>query len=210
MNRTPAEIETGKIGSQQSSIAKPMATLSPNALRWVLAAMCVTPVVIILALFHYMPPVYEGLLEAKLTATGLPPKVYYEEKYYERVGHEGGQLVVENLSDQDWTHLNIQVNKHYQIIDKVPIKAHSVKVFDLDRFVNRTGARFSVQYNELASARIYARRPTRDRATYACEFEDGQPVEIEETIKAKERAKEKKVKKVKKMATTQSQEVQGK
>ncbi len=193
MNRTSAEIETAKIGNQQSSIAKPMPTLSPNSLRWILAAMCVTPVVIILALFSYMPPVYEGLLEAKLTATGLPPKVYYEEKYYERVGHEGGQLVVENLSEQDWTHLNIQVNKHYQIIDKVPIKAHSVKAFDLDRFVNRTGARFSVQYNELASARIYARRPTRDRATYACEFENGQPVEIEETIKAKERAKSKKV-----------------
>lgn len=191
MNRTSAEIETGKIANQQSSIAKPMATLSPDALRWILAAMCVTPVIIILALFWYMPPVYEGLLEAKLTATGLPPKVYYEEKYYERVGHEGGQLVVENLSDQDWTHLNIQVNKHYQIIDKVPIKAHSVKAFDLDRFVNRTGARFSVQYNELASARIYARRPTRDRATYACEFENGQPVEIEETIKAKARAKAK-------------------
>lgn len=189
MNRTPAEIETGKIANQQSSIAKPMATLSPNSLRWILAAMCVTPVVIILALFAYMPPVYEGLLEAKLTATGLPPKVYYEEKYYERVGHEGGQLVVENLSDQDWTHLNIQVNKHYQIIDKVPIKAHSVKAFDLDRFVNRTGARFSVRYNELSAARIYARRPTRDRATYACEFENGEPVEIEETIKAKARAK---------------------
>ena len=132
MNRTSAEIETGKIANQQSSIAKPMATLSPDSLRWILAAMCVTPVVIIFALFAYMPPVYEGLLEAKLTATGLPPQVYYDEKYYERVGHEGGQLVVENLSDQDWTHLNIQVNKHYQIIDKVPIKAHSVKAFDLD------------------------------------------------------------------------------
>ena len=190
MNRTSAEIETGKIANQQSSIAKPMATLSPNSLRWILGAMCVTPVVIILALFAYMPPVYEGLLEAKLTASGLPPQVYYEEKYFDRVGHEGGQLIVENLSDQDWTHLNIQVNKHYQIIDKVPIKAHSVKAFDLDRFVNRTGARFSVQYNELASARIYARRPTRDRATYSCEFKNGEPVEIEETMKAKERARE--------------------
>jgi len=191
MNRTSAEIETGKIANQQSSIAKPMATLSPNSLRWILAAMCLTPVVIILTLFSYMPPVYEGLLEAKLTATGLPPQVYYEEKYYERTGHEGGQLIVENLSDQDWTHLNIQVNKHYQIIDKVPIKAHSVKAFDLDRFVNRTGARFNLRYNELASARIYARRPTRDRATYACDFKNGEPIEIEETIKAKARAKAK-------------------
>jgi hypothetical protein len=191
MNRTSTEIETGKIANQQSSIAKPMATLSPSTLRWILAAMCITPVAIILALFQYMPPVYEGLLEAKITATGLPPKVYYEEKYYERLGHEGGQLLIENQSDQDWTHLNIQVNKHYQIIDKVPIKARSVKAFDLDRFVNRTGARFSVQYNELASARIYARRPTRDRATYACEFVDGQPVEIEETLKARARAKKK-------------------
>jgi len=89
MNRTSAEIETGKIANQQSSIAN-------------------------FALFSYMPPVYEGLLEAKITATGLPPKVYYEEKYYERAGHEGGQLVVENLSDQDSKYSGQQALPNYR------------------------------------------------------------------------------------------------
>ncbi len=195
MNRTSAEIETVKIANQDSSIAKPMATLSPGALRYILAAMCIVPVAIILALFAYMPPVYEGLLEVKITATGLPPATFYEADYYKRPEQLNGQsvadsgtLVVENLSDQDWTHLNIQVNKHYQIIDKEPIKAHSTRVFDLNRFLNRTGARFSLRYNELSHARIYARRPTRDRATYACEFKNGEPVELQETIQARERA----------------------
>lgn len=192
MNQPAAKIETGKIGNQQSLIASPMPTLAPRQLRIILAFMCIVPVAIILALFAYMPPVYEGLLEARITATGLPASPYYEDVYYDRPAIDDGKLVVENLSDQDWTHLNIQVNHHYQIIDKVPIKANSTRVFDLKRFLNRTGARFSVRYNELKYARIYARRPTRDRATYACAFENGEPVELPETIKARAREEERK------------------
>ena len=190
MNRPPAETETGKLANQQTKVAANISTLSPEKLRVILAIMCIVPVAIILALFAYMPPVYEGLLEAKITATGLPPAVFYDQRYDLRPAFGGGKLVVENLSDQDWTHLNIQVNHHYQIIDKEAIKAHSTRVFDLEKFLTRTGARFSVRFNELNYARIYARRPTRDRATYACGFEDGEPFELKETIEAVERAKE--------------------
>lgn len=154
--------------------------MSPKGLKITLAIMCAVPVVVILALFAYMPKVEEGKLECKITAEGLPSQAFYEPRYDLRPEFGGGQLVVENLSDQDWTHLNIQINHHYQIHDSEPIAAHSKRYFDLERFVNRTGARFKVRYNELNYARVYARRPTRDRATYACEFEKGNPVEIEE------------------------------
>ena len=191
LNRTSQEIETNQLGNQQSKIARSIPTLSPLTLSWILGAMCVIPVAIIFALFSYMPPVYEGLLEAKITAVGLPPDSFYTDAPYDkRPPVPSGQLVVENLSDQDWTHLNIQVNRHYQIIDKEPIKAHSTKAFDLDRFQSRTGARFQVRFNELANARIYARRPTRDRATYACGFEKGKPYELPETIEARARVEQ--------------------
>jgi len=69
------------------------------------------------------------------------------------------------------------VNGYYQIYDSEPIPAKSSKAYKLDRFVSRAGARFQLRYNPLKSARIYARRPTHDRATWACEFKDGQPIE---------------------------------
>ena len=173
-------ISTSDVGIPRSNISKDMPTMSPKALKITLAFMCGVPVVIILALFSYMPKVYEGKLECKITAEGLPSQAFYQPRYDLRPEFGGGQLVVENLSDQDWTHLNIQINHHYKIHDSEPIAAHSKRYFDLERFVNRTGARFKVRYNELNYARVYARRPTKDRATYACEFEKGKPVEIEQ------------------------------
>jgi len=154
--------------------------MSPKGLKITLAVMCAVPVIVILALFSYMPDVVEGQLECKVTAEGLPSQAFYEQRYDLRPEFGGGQLVVENLSDQDWTHLNLQINHHYQIHDSEPIAAHSKRKFDLERFQNRTGARFKVRYNELNYARVYARRPTRDRAVYECDFEKGKPVEIED------------------------------
>ncbi|MGB1928399.1 MAG: hypothetical protein ACPHO8_03785, partial [Mariniblastus sp.] len=57
-----------------------------------------------------------------------------------------------------------------------PIPAQGKKVFELSRFLNRTGARFSLQFNELERVRIYARRPTKDRATYYQAFETQNPI----------------------------------
>jgi hypothetical protein len=86
----------------------------------------------------------------------------------------GREIVIQNQENQDWTHLNIQVNRHYQIYDTKPIEAGSERTFKLDRFISRTGARFSLRYNELQSVRVYARRPTKDRATFFKEFETTQ------------------------------------
>ena len=165
---------------QRSTVAHNIPTMSPKALKLTLLVMCLVPVTTILALYSYMPPVHEGELECRVTATGLPSQAFYEERYDLRPEFGGAELIIKNLSDQDWTHLNLQINHHYQIHDSKPIAAHSKRVFKLERFLNRTGARFKVRYNELNYARVYARRPTRDRATYACNFEKGKPVEIEE------------------------------
>ena len=141
-----------------------------------LAFMCLVPVVTIFALFSILPEVHEGELEATISAKGLPPAEFYEEYYADRPEVPTGQLLVRNDSDVDWTHLNIQINGHYQIYDTQPIKAGETCEFDLDRFVSRTGAQFNLRYNPLRKVRVYARRPTRDRATYYYDFEkDGFP-----------------------------------
>ena len=179
-NAQTKDVQAMDYKNQRSSVASNIPTMSPKALQYTLLVMCLVPVTIILALFSYMPPVYEGQLECKITAAGLPSQAFYKPRYDLRPEFGGGELIVENLSDQDWTHLNLQINHHYQIHDSKPIAAGEKRVFKLERFLNRTGARFKVRYNELNYARVYARRPSRDRATYACNFEKGKPVEIED------------------------------
>ena len=163
------ESKTPKSEASSTAIRK-SPRLGHRGLTIMLGLMCVVPVVTILSLWQLMPPVYEGKLEASVDAVGLPPAVFYETHYADRPAVAGGELVVRNESDQDWTHLNIQVNRHYQIYDIEPIAANSERKFKLDRFVSRTGARFQLQYNPLKSVRIYARRPTKDRATFYYEF----------------------------------------
>jgi hypothetical protein len=154
----------------ESSLQKQSPRLSHRALTLLLLGMCLIPVATITALWQYLPPVHEGELEANVYAVGLPSADFYQVEYYKRPPVEGGVLVLENRSDQDWTHLNIQVNGNYQVYDKDPIPAHGERRYELKRFVSRSGARFSLQYNELSRVRVYARRPTKDRATYFHEF----------------------------------------
>lgn len=135
-----------------------------------LSVMCLIPVATIAALWSFLPAVHEGELEAQVFAEELPTADYYSVDYYKRPPYTAGVLVIQNKSDQDWTHLNIQVNGNYQVYDTEPILARGEKRYQLSKFLNRTGARFSLQYNELNRVRIYARRPTKDRATFYHEF----------------------------------------
>ena len=144
--------------------------LSPTGLTWLLIAMCAVPMVTIMTLSWYLPTVHEGELEASIKAVGLPPGSFYDAHYSDRPRVPTGELIVKNESDQDWTHLNIQVNHSYQIYERNPIPAGEYRTFKLDRFVSRTGATFNLRYNPLRSVRIYARRPTKDRATFYCEY----------------------------------------
>lgn len=163
--------EEGSSFTFESSEQKQSPRLSHQKLTLMLLAMCTIPVVTIFVLWQYLPPVFEGTLEANVYAEGLPNEEFYKVEYYERPEFKGGFIVLENKSDQDWTHLNIQINGHYQIYDKDLIPAHGERRYELNRFLNRSGARFNLQYNELKRIRVYARRPTKDRATYYQEFE---------------------------------------
>ena len=158
-----------------SSEQKKSPHLSHRGLTIMLSFMCLVPVVTIAVLLQILPPVFEGELEAKVTAQNLPGADFYGVEYYKRPPIEGGEIIIQNNSDVDWTHLNIQVNGNYQVYDTEPIPARGEKQYELSRFLNRTGARFSLQYNELERVRIYARRPTKDRATYYQSFETQSP-----------------------------------
>ena len=145
--------------------------LTHQSLTLLLGLMCLIPVTTIFALWGYLPDVHEGQLEAEVYAQGLPPKEYYSTEYYKRLPVSDGFLVLKNKSDVDWTHLNVQVNGNYQIYDRETIPAHGQREYILGKFLNRTGAKFQLQYNELNRVRVYARRPTKDRATFEHKFD---------------------------------------
>ena len=162
-----SEAETYK----SSQVIQNAPELSSSGLTKLLIAMCTVPVVTIATLFWYMPPVHEGQLEASIEAEGLPPGSFYDEHFSNRPKVEAGVLILNNDSDQDWTHLNIQINKHYQVYEHEAIPAGESRRYRLDRFVSRTGAKFDLRYNPLRFVRVYARRPTKDRATFATDFD---------------------------------------
>ncbi len=169
-NLTTSEPMAESVADAQSQALANAPHLSARGLTLLLAFMCLVPVVTIIALFNYLPPVYEGKLDASVSAEGLPPGKFYETYYSERPDVPHGILIVHNDGDQDWTHLNIQVNKHYQIYEHRPIPAGESRRFRTDRFVSRTGAKFDLRYNPLRYVRIYARRPEGDRATFATDY----------------------------------------
>lgn len=154
----------------QSSIQRKSPRLSSRSLTAMLALMCATPVVTIAVLWNFLPQVYENQLEASVYTEGLPSDEFYEVRFDQRPEFPGGFLIVQNNSDDDWTNVNIQINKNYQIYDIEPIPAKEEKRYELSKFITRSGDRFQLRYNRLKSVRVYARRPSRDRATFNYEF----------------------------------------
>ena len=174
-----AETAISDVPGTASTAVQASPKLSHRGLTIMLALMCIVPTTTVLLLFNYMPAVKEGQLKARFSATGLPDQDFYAVEYYQREEFSGGELVVSNQEKEEWTHLNIQVNGSYQIYDIEPIPANTTKTYKLEKFISRSGAKFSLRYNELNSARIYARRPGGERATFWCEFSKGLPVETE-------------------------------
>lgn len=170
MSKTPDTDEAIHRG-HESTVYQNAPRLTQRALTTTLVAMCVIPVLVIMAMFIYLPQVHEGDLQASVSAAGLPAAVFYSQDYDQRPPVAPGELIIRNDSDQDWTHLNIQINGYYQIYVREPIPAGQERSFKLDRFVTRTGATFDLRYNPLKYVRIYARRQTKDRATYSTEFD---------------------------------------
>ena len=157
--------------SQQTTAQQNSPRLSARGLTIALAIMTLVPTLTVLAIWKFLPQVYEGKLDATATAEGRPPADYYLVRYDLRPPHTGGELLITNNSDEDWSHLNIQINGFYQIHDIEPIPAGQTKRYKLEKFLTRSGARFQLQYNQLKKVRVYARLPGGNRATYGHEFE---------------------------------------
>ena len=145
--------------------------LSSRGLTRLLIAMCSIPVITIATLFWYMPPVHVGELQASISAEGIPSAKFYETDRGDKNKIGDAILIINNDSDKDWTHLEIRVNKHYQIYEKEPLLAGDSRRYRLDRFITRTGAKFDISINPLKFVRIYARRPSGDRATFTTDFD---------------------------------------
>lgn len=167
----PNEVsETSDLFARKSAFQKRSPLLGGRSFLVILVLLCTIPVVAVAIIWQNLPPVAEGKLEASASAVGLPSPDYYQIDYRKRPPHTGGELLVTNEGPMDWTNINISINTFYQIYDNVPIPAGETARFELDSFVSRTGARFSLQYNELKSVRIYARLPTKNRATFNYRF----------------------------------------
>lgn len=156
---------------QKSTAQQKAPRLSARGLTLTLIVMTAIPICTVLAIWTCLPQVYEGKLEASATAAGLPPADFYLPRYDLRPPWSGGELILHNNSDEDWSHLNIQVNGFYQIHDIEPIPAGEPKRYKLEKFLTRSGARFKLQYNQLKTVRVYARLPGGNRATFSHEFE---------------------------------------
>lgn len=155
----------------QSSARRNAPRLTHRGLTTLLIGMCLVPTIVVFSLWQYLPPVYEGQLEGDARTTNLPSDEFYARPFGDRERVTGGELHVLNKSDQIWTMLNIQINNFYQIYDRVPLNPGEERTYELNRFVTRTGAMFDLRYNPVKNVRVYARRPTRDRATFFKDFE---------------------------------------
>lgn len=159
------------VDDRLSTAQKASPKLSQRMLTVTLVVMMAIPVITIFALWGFMPPVYEGQLKASVSTMGTPNPDFYQVPYKERPKFEGGSILVRNNSDQDWTHLKMQVNYFYSTFDVEPIEAGTEKEFLLSKFITRDGKSFNVGYVPLTNVRIYARRPGGDRATFGMEFD---------------------------------------
>ncbi len=167
---SPAESATSH-PPRKSTAQQKVPRLSARGLTVALVLMTLIPTFTVLAIWKFMPQVYEGKLNASATAEGLPPADFYLPRYDLRPPWSGGELILHNNSEGDWSHLNIQVNGFYQIHDIQPIPAGESKRYKLEKFLTRSGARFKLQYNQLKTVRVYARLPGGNRATFSHEFE---------------------------------------
>lgn len=161
---------TGQIPIEKSTFQQRAPYLGRRSFLVILVLLCAIPVIAVATIWQFLPPVEEGKLEAQVDAVGLPGTEYYSIDYRQRPPHQGGELLVTNTGSMEWTNINISINTFYQIYDNVPIAPGETARFELDSFVSRTGARFSLQYNELKSVRVYARLPTKNRATFNHRF----------------------------------------
>ncbi len=144
--------------------------LSQQGLVILMIGMALTPIITVFAINSILPPVYQGKLDAKISLQNVPPDSFYQMPLQKRPELESAVIVVENISDVEWTHFYVRVNRYYDIFDTEPFPPGTARTYRLDRFVARVGAVFDIRYVQVKHVEIYARVPIGARRTYEQNF----------------------------------------
>ena len=165
------KVENTPNASLQSLAVRAAPRLSKERLSLLLILMAITPVLTIIWLQAVLPPVKPGKLPAEASLYNVPPPSYFEQKVSERPTLPPASVIVKNVGDEEWTHINIRINRNYQIYEYgAPLLPGSERNYRLDRFVSRTGATLDVSRVRINDIEIYARLPNRSRATFEQDF----------------------------------------
>lgn len=142
----------------QSSVLQQAPRMSSRTLTALLALMCLVPAITIITLWKIMPPVKEGQLEITITRVEVPDIDYYLQPIEDRSDVSESRITIVNESDNDWAHIVLRVNGHYNVNDEGPIPAGGERSYLLNRFISRTGARFDLRQLPLRHVRVFAKQ----------------------------------------------------
>lgn len=159
--------------AQISTALRQAPRMSSRTLTILLALMCMVPFVTIMTLWKIMPPVKEGELEVTVTPVAVPDIEYYLVPIEARADVSESSITIRNDSDNDWSHIVVKINKHYDIKDKGPIPQGSERSYLLNRFISRTGARFDLRQLPLRHVRVFAKQVGKgNRASFDVDYPD--------------------------------------
>lgn len=157
MNTAPTSF-TKDSPDAQSSVLQQAPRMSARTLTILLTCMCCVPAITIFTLWKIMPPVKEGKLEVTVTRVEVPDIDYYLQPIEDRADVSESRITIVNDSDNDWSHIVIRVNGHYNVQDEGPIQAGGERSYLLNRFISRTGARFDLRQIPLRHVRVFAKQ----------------------------------------------------
>ena len=173
MNDSP--LQTTEISSQAPIDLAPR--LKPRTLTIMLAVMCCVPVATIAWLWVKLPPASVESLEARIIAANFPPESFYKQTVYEKEKLAiPPTLAIENIGDQEWTLVFVQINKWYQFSETHnPVKPSPDGRLEipLTYCFGKDGTTFDPTSQPIRHVRIFARLPNNTRGTYSQEFNFG-------------------------------------
>ncbi len=159
------------LSNSPSSKVRSAPVLTRRGLTTLLALMCFVPVITISWLQLTMPPVRPGELKAEVALQSVPPASYYELPTDQRTPMPLATIIVKNTGDEPWTHINVRINRNYQIYEhNVPLQPGQARGFLLDRFVSRTGSTLNIRAERPKDVEINSRLPDGSRATFEQDF----------------------------------------
>jgi len=145
--------------------------LSQKAFIAMLVAMFIIPVTTVLTLWYYLPPVSMHKLDATVTFSGMETAEQYDRRDKDAKIPEP-LISIKNDGDQQWTHLIVEINKRYKVYrtEEVVDPGQTID-FALDYFMTREGLFFPPGKIKVNHIRVYARLPSRARATYETDID---------------------------------------